>query len=612
MQYLIERYPSWIQSGIESGWIDHYETELLAFIEEEFGELPEEVKYAVIFLSLFIKAGHVSLPLDEPVGYWTELLEVTVPGLNSELNVAIESLLNHKAFGEPDEMVPFLIEGDQLFIRSFLIQEKAVAESLINLSSARFEILDIDRAASIVRGYFEHADSDDINWQKAAAALSVRNRLLILSGGPGTGKTTTVARIIAVLLRSVNDKLWIALAAPTGKAAARMSEALQNSLTDLQLPDELKMKIPSEAQTLHRLMRGFGSDKLLPEAEPKMLPYDLIVVDEASMIDLTMMDKLLRFISEDTRLIILGDKDQLSSVEAGSVFGDICKADGNRFSSETAEFLSNFDFNKNMDVHAKYDLEDSIVYLEKNYRFGDESGISALSEAVNTGNADKADDLITGMEFKEISHNSFNYSKKDIEMLFSSISKALIKSADYDDMTLLNHWSDEVWLSALRSGPFGTDSLNRMIEEYLVRQKLIQPENGWYHGRPILVTRNDYSIGVFNGDLGVSVDRGDGKMEVLFTDYKGHLKRFSPYRIKQFEPAYILTVHKSQGSEFNHVNFLLPDRDTQLLTKELIYTAITRARKSFRLLGSRELFKQGVKRKTVRFTGLQSRLYSSV
>lgn len=610
MQNPIKQHSAWIRAGIESGWIEQYESELLDFVSEEYGEMPEEAEYAVIFLSLFVKAGHVSLPLDKPVSYWIDQLDLNISGLQQELTVHAGHLFSHSAFDDPDGHGPFLIEENRLFIRKYYKQEILVAERLTDLTSMDKEVRDIHKAAAIVDDYFDETGDIDINWQKAAAALSIKKRLLIISGGPGTGKTTTVARIIAVLLKTETDKLRIALAAPTGKAAARMSEALQNSLSGLNQPELMKSKIPSEAQTLHRLMKGYGSDNLLPEAEPKTLPYDLIVIDEASMIDIVMMERLLRFMDDKTRLIILGDKNQLSSVEAGSVFADICMTDGNRFSTEIVKYLSGFNINEGIELYEGHPLEDSIIYLEKNYRFGDESGIAALSRAVNSGNPERADTLVAGSEFEEISWSAFNYNKVDIQKLFTLISESVMKASDYDDAALLDHCTDSIWLGALRKGPFGSDTINRMIEEYLLRKKLIFPENGWYHGRPVMITRNDYSIGVYNGDLGVCVDRENSKMEVVFTDNKGHLKRISPYRIKHFEPAYILTVHKSQGSEFNHVNFILPGRDTKLLTKELIYTAITRARKSFRLWGNRELFKTGIERKTVRFTGLQSRLYS--
>ena len=611
MEYLDKKRAPWIRKGIESGWIGRYEQQLLVFLKDEYGDLTEEAEIAVIFLSLFVKAGHICLPLDKTVGDWISLLNIEETELDEGKNLVADDLLSLEIFGFPAGKQPFLIHNNRLFVRRNWMQEVLVARKLIELSSKKLPIPDTGKAAELLQALFDSDASGNANWQMVAAALSLQNRLLIISGGPGTGKTTTVARILSLLLQVMEGDLRIALAAPTGKAAARMSQALQQGLSEQPLPEQFKSRLTGEARTLHRLLSQYRQKGLLPDMRTKILPYDLIVIDEASMIDLSMMERLLRHLGDETRLIFLGDKDQLSSVEAGAVLADICIKESNRFSKNIVEYLSGLQVPgavEAMESTGGDTYPDSIVYLTKSYRFGGGSGIATLADAVNRGDSERATELVFGTGYKELSAGAFRYGKQDLDMLFRSISDSLAESLEKDEANLLTHWSDEAWLGVIRRGPFGTDSLNKKIEEYLVAKRIITPEDGWYHGRPVLITRNDYSLGVFNGDLGVCVKSGDGTFHVVFSDAAGVLKRIAPRRIKQFEPAYLLTVHKSQGSEFGHVNFLLPDRDTQVLTKELIYTAVTRAKNSFRLLGDEHLFKKGVKRNTERFTGLRSHL----
>jgi exodeoxyribonuclease V alpha subunit len=537
-------------------------------------------------------------------------LDLENPGINQNKIISPDLLLKHNAFGHPVDQVPFVIEQDNIYIRRDWLQELFVSESLKEIASEKFKIPSQEISEDIMNRFFsELPDSPD--WQKVASALSLKNRLLVISGGPGTGKTTTVAQIILLLLYVYGTSYRIALTAPTGKAAARMSQALRGNIAGNLVPDELKPGWPVEAKTLHRLLTGFDNRGILPDPKIRKLPYDLIVVDEASMIDLKLMGRLLKNLRAGTRLILLGDKDQLSSVEAGSVLADICDKQVNRFSAGTADFLKQFGFNNIQESVDETGFSDSIVYLTKSYRFESDSGIAVLAESVNRMNAEESEKLIADPQLKEISFQPFNYEPDDLKTLFSTIAGKIQRLSNLSHDELIRYWSDDTWLTVIRRGPFGSVSLNKMVEDYLVKQRFIIPESGWYHGRPILVTRNDYSLGVYNGDLGVCVKMSGGNYQVLFTDSDGNIKRVYPHRIQQFEPAFLITVHKSQGSEFNNVSLLLPDKDTQLLTRELIYTAITRARNSFRVAGRMDLLKKGIERKTERFTGLKSRIYHS-
>lgn len=594
---------------METGWIGRYESTLLYFMTREYGDLPEPVATALIFVSLFAKSGHVCLPLDRNIGEWLALLDIPEASVKKNIRLFSDELLKHPAVSTKDDYTPFIIEGNFLFMRKYWSQELQVAKYIRDLASKKRVPDEPARVSEILNSLFADTTDKDINWQKVAAAFAIRNHLLIISGGPGTGKTTTVALIISLLQRVSRMPLRIALAAPTGKAAARMNLALRDSMLAPAKDQNHWNSIPQEAKTLHRLLKDMDQNQMLPSTDKRFLPYDLVVVDEASMIDLVLMEKLLSRIGKNTRLILLGDKDQLSSVEAGAILSDICYKNDNRFSREGVEYLAKLNAADGMTPGERDELEDSIVYLTKSYRFSSESGISALADCVNRQDAFEAMEVLKGERFSDVSIRPFGYQKEDLTHFFDAISNSVENSKQLDDKELAEYWTREVWLGVLRRGLFGTESLNRKVEEYLSRRGVITPADGWYHGRPVIITRNDYSLGLFNGDLGVCVKNIDGSYCVLFPPADGIERRFAAHRMKEFEPAYLLTVHKSQGSEFETVNLLLPEKDSPVLTKELIYTAVTRARKKFRMYGSSELLSSSINRTATRFTMLKSRLY---
>lgn len=601
----------WFEAGLKAGWIETYEREMLRFLENEYGDLGSDVRMCLVFLSLFIKAGHTCLPLDLAPLEWIEVLGLDIEDRSfiPAGKLSLNSLKACPITGPEGEMKPLILTDHRVTFRRYLYYE-SIARQWIERKISNNYIIDInDISVGILNDLFDY-DSDETDWQKVATALSLFKPFLIISGGPGTGKTTTVARILALHQRLSNDRLNIALAAPTGKAAGRMGEALNRELSNLNLsPDELK-NFPSEASTVHRLLSGTESRGLLPPVEKKLLRYDLIIIDEASMMDLSLMYRLVDHMSDKTKLILLGDKDQLASVEAGSVFADLCRKSQNGFSPETIQNLKDLGIAGELPEYDESEISDSIVYLTRSYRFDKTSGIGRLSELVRNQNRENENLHSVFDQFDDIEHHPFGYQKENLQHLFDDL-KIKIQScqAVSTPIELLAFWKQSIWLMVLRRGLTGTDRLNRMIEERLAAERFIRMESGWYHGRPIIITQNDYSLGVFNGDLGVSVREGDQSIWV-YVETGSEIKRFKPQRLSQYDTAYFLTVHKSQGSEFDHVHLLLPQTDTSILTKELIYTAITRSRNKFSLYGSLELFETGMNRETVRFTGLKEMLYS--
>jgi len=594
---------NWWSEGVEAGWIDVYEQEMIRYLEEEEGELSDDVRCPIVFLSLFLKAGHTALPLDKTPTEWASEL-----GLHSheirelpKLIISKKELEESPVTGNSDELRPFTISGNTLSFRKTKNQEYKLLQ-WFKENSKNNNSSDI---SEYINKIFPDLEENSIDWQRVAAILSVLKPFLIISGGPGTGKTTTIARILA-LHQSLSEKpLKIALAAPTGKAAGRMGEALHNQLAEMNLSEELKESFPKEAKTVHRLLSGVRDRGLLPAAEKKFLRYDLIIVDEASMIDLNLMYTLISHLGKNTSLILLGDKDQLASVEAGSVFSDLCQKPENTFSEETVSLLKTYGVSGISETIGGSGLDDSIVYLTKSYRFDEESGIGRLAEFVKAGGGSPEQLIDITRRFEDVDYVPFEYKKENIgEMTGSVLDRIKTAQNIQSPELLIRHWKESVWLSVLRRGLAGSERLNRLVEQQIAARRVVSAEHGWYHGRMVIITQNDYNLGVFNGDLGVCVREPDGSL-MVYIETGSALKRMKPDRLLYAEPAYFLTVHKSQGSEFDRVSFLLPPSFNPVLSRELIYTAITRARVSCTIYGSRELLLKGIRNKTVRYTGFQ-------
>jgi exodeoxyribonuclease V alpha subunit len=595
----------WYGSGKTEGWIELYEQELVRYLESKYGALTDGEKLIAVFTSLFLKAGHVSLPIDDSPKEWAEYLNLdsSEPVQLPDQMIDRSELESSQLVGSESDEKPFIIHGNRVSICRFFMYEKRIADWITQRSISVFEQKSdypIDYFLSLFEG-----ETESPNWQQVAVAMSLIKPFLIISGGPGTGKTTTVAKILAMQLMSSDDPLRIALAAPTGKAAGRMAESLNREIEKLNVPKEKKEQLPKEAGTLHRLLYGMDRGGLLPDPEKKKLRYDLIIVDEASMIDLNLMYRLISHTGENTRLILLGDKDQLASVEAGSVFADLCQKSENGFLHQTAAEIKRFIPDVELSVNEQSVLNDSVLYLTKSYRFDSDSGIGKLAAIVKQGEADSDQIAVEMDQSPELNHDEFDFSRESLESLANTIAGQVKKVNEVvDEKELMAFWKQSAWLTVLRRGPEGSRELNRLVEKILVLQRVVQPVNDWYHGRPVIMTRNNYSLGVFNGDLGVCMRDSEGKLNV-YVESGSEIKKIQPNRLTDYAPAYFLTVHKSQGSEFEHVNLLLPKRDTPILTRELLYTAITRSRKSFSLYGDLEKFTNGIQRETTRFTGLK-------
>jgi len=463
---------------------------------------------------------------------------------------------------------PLVLSGGRLYLRRFYAAEQDLARRIRALASGSSSMAEALPAARLEA--FSVGGADPV--QIAAVALALKQNFSVITGGPGTGKTTTVAMILSLLLER-EPATRIALAAPTGKAADRLRTAVTQAAARLDLTNEVAARLPQTAATLHRLLgygpRGFGA--------VKPLNYDVIVVDEASMVSLPLMARLVASVRPGSRLILLGDKDQLASVEAGYVLGDIFEAA----------------------CAGAPGLKDCVIELKRTWRFDAASSIGELSRAVNAGDAPAVDAALA------LSAADLQLScdlPTDFDERLQAWYSATLAAGDWPER--FARLASFRVLCAFNQGPRGTARFNERIEQSLKLKGLIRPGSGpHYHGRPVMITRNDYSLGLYNGDIGLIMTDAAGDLAAWFPSPDG-ARRLSLARLPEHETVFAMTVHKSQGSEFDEVTLVLPEADSPLLTRELVYTGLTRARRRLEIIGSPDILKLAAARRIRRASGL--------
>jgi exodeoxyribonuclease V alpha subunit len=583
--------------------------------------------------------GTLSLP---PEGERGEDMPAKPSRILCDLTTAVwmDQLAESALAGKDAEATPLVLQGERLYLRRYWQYTRQVAREILDRAQQTLPVPDdlenrLDELFAELRTP-EEKNKHTVHWQSVAAAVAAGSRFSVISGGPGTGKTTTVVQVLGLLQGIAMEQgraLRIRLAAPTGKAAARLTESLSRAMD--RVPGHLQDHLPAEVTTLHRLLGTRHDSRQFVHNRNNRLHVDLLVVDEASMIDLEMMDALLGALPPHARLILLGDKDQLASVEAGSVLGDICThAATPCYRPETVDFIqkaTGYDLSGFSGPGTG--LDQRIVVLRKSHRFHENSGIGTLARAVNQGD-DKQVVRIWEKGYADISHLVIQ-SCEDAgfrSLVLDGNPKAFPHAADhpagyreYLDIMARgsgawpseNHWFRAVLadfnrfqlLSPVRKGDWGVDGLNQIAARIFYNAGLIRATRGWYPGRPVMVTRNDYRLGLMNGDIGIALEvdnTGTEKaLRVIFPMADGSLKQVLPSRLEAVETVYAMTVHKSQGSEFDHTALVMPDTMSPVLTRELVYTGITRARSFFTLAGtSTDLLAEAVKQRTHRASGL--------
>jgi len=645
---------------VEHGRLRALDVALAKFLAEQAPSMSEPLLWLTALLSRQLADGNLCLNLatlaamcdeqDWP-RHWRQYQQ---GAKNSLEELAASALVADGASGMPDN-APLVLDGTRLYLRRYWNHERTVA-SAIRQRLAQTWPAAANLGEELDRLFPPGATVQSCvpDWPKIACALAARRGFTVITGGPGTGKTTTVVRLLGLLqtlqLREHERPLRIRLAAPTGKAAARLNASIAAQVAQLDVSETTRAAIPTEVTTLHRLLGARPDTRRFRHDHANPVHLDVLVIDEASMIDLEMMSSVLTALPPNARLILLGDKDQLSSVEAGAVLGDLCRhAERGHYSVDTAAWLrttTGEDIQHWVSDQAT-PLDQQVTMLRHSHRFSDNSGIGRLSRAVNEGDASGAHALL-GAPSTDLSRISSSDHQTLASLIIDGNPAGFVAGAHAGTPRGYRHyleqlrndrpasgscsvvydcWAREVLsgfarfqlLCALKQGPHGVESLNALIAQGLYARKLIESPLGWYEGRPVMVTRNDYSLGLANGDVGICLrvpdETGAMRLVVSFLqngapgDSAGsRVRHVLPSRLGEVVTVYAMTVHKSQGSEFEHTALVLPASPAGILSRELLYTGITRARRWFTLIGSDRVIASAIDRRTRRHSGLADHL----
>jgi exodeoxyribonuclease V alpha subunit len=528
-------------------------------------------------------------------------------------------LLASPLVGKAKASAPLVLDSDRIYLTRNWDHEQRIAREILARIDGSFE--ECSDVSGTLKDLFPDAVTDGSgskpqgpNWQKISAALATEGRLLILTGGPGTGKTYAVARILALLQK--DHPLRILLSAPTGKAAARLSESIAAAVSTI--PEPLRKYAPEKAITIHQMFGASRHGRRYRHDGDNLLHADVVVIDEASMIDIEMMAAILKALPSSTRLILVGDKDQLASVEAGSVLGDLCKDIESRgYTAPTCGRIESLcgEILDPVKPESTDVLAQRTVMLRYSKRFDDHSGIGILARAINAGETERVLSLIestseysdiTSLALKTVPAPS-NFRKwiigddpersnEGFGYYLSIIKNTRPELNGSDDqfiawsLSILEAYSRYQILCATRAGAFGVSHINELAEDVLSEEALINRLGAWYEGRPVMMTRNDYELGIMNGDIGIALsfpnrDRKGSILKVVFRNDDGSLKFVLPSRLSEADTVYAMTIHKSQGSEFEHAVLIFPEtKDSPIMSRELIYTGVTRARTRLTIL----------------------------
>ena len=517
---------------------------------------------------------------------------------------------------------PFILHNNRLYFQRYFKYETSIINKLKDLMAAEKTVLasrmsQLESQKELIQSLKTDYKLDGlttkekVDWQLVAVTQALLNNFSIITGGPGTGKTTTLAKLLIVLY-ALDPNATVALAAPTGKASMRMLESLKGST--LNFTNETKEKIGQLVpSTIHSLL-GYKRESVnFKHNAENPLPYNWVVVDEASMIDVPMFSKLLAALGDNTRIILLGDKDQLASVEAGSLLGDLCQTlpSLNQFSNTTAQWINQFITDDDRKINdefiddTKQLLASHIIELKFSHRFNSQGAIGKVSRAVIDGKVEEVKALIEHAQGTNVVVDQ-TYDPGLLENFVAGYA-AFINEPDIN--LALKKLNQLRVLVAVRQGPRGLYATNKAIELHLRKKALIKPDDEFYENRPIMITRNMYDLGLLNGDTGIMRKDASGNMKVWFEDGQGGIKSVLPAYLNYSETAFAMTIHKSQGSEFDHVMVILPEGvSNALLTRELLYTGITRAKTSITIQGEMTTIEHAVNSCVKRISGITGRI----
>lgn len=589
-------------------------------IHFQFTELVKDnhLKPYAYLLSKRLDEGNICIDLNaEDLGVeyesWTDEVKELLPEF-SDKGLSGSAILSNS----PEDKKPFIVFNNKFYSYRYFNYETEIINKIKRFIEQEDEVVDSRQTELESHKDFvstlQDTNLDITDWQLTGCLNAYLNNFSIITGGPGTGKTTTIAKLLA-LLYTTNPNLKVALAAPTGKAAIRMLESLKGNA--LATTEPLKDKIEElEASTIHRLLGTIKNSPFFKHNEDNHLDFDVVIVDEASMIDVPLFAKLLSAMDPSKRLILLGDKNQLASVEAGSIFGDLCNSsfieEGdslNAISENRIRFINPFLNINNSIKPGNYSdtklLHNHITELILNRRISEEAKvIEHLSKAIMQEDDDHVLNLLQDAD------NGLDLDIAYTEAVFENfISSYKVYINEPDIKTAIEKLNSIRVLCAVREGKRGIYAINKKTESYFQKKGLLKPSADDYHNRPILVTQNNKELDLYNGDIGVIRRNGKRELTAYFLDKNQQVREVIPSFIGSYETVFAMTIHKSQGSEFNEVLVVLPDKtENRLLTKELFYTAITRAKNRVVIQGLEEIIRKTVKTRVHRVSGIIDRI----
>ena len=651
------------------GWLRRLDSAMAALLLELDPQARPALMVSAALLVHMEGRGHTCLPLaalptpPQAMLDWPPDAQLPVQQLWQTLPASLEQWLDalrsstlvrcmdvHTAAPQTEQGQPLVLAGTvdapMLYLRRYWLQEQQVAQALVQRTAVHTLVDEaaarhwLDRLFDPVPGTPPPTPEHDMDWQKMACAVALRAKLTVITGGPGTGKTYTAARLLALLYATAPQPqhLRVALAAPTGKAAARLRQSIDGALQELNARVGVDLAAFSQrigaARTLHSLLGARAHTRQFRFHAGNPLDVDVVIVDEASMVHLEMMAALLAALPSGATLILLGDKDQLASVEAGAVLGDLCRGVGQaQYDANTARYAQALTgctlhpqwlARPNAPAYLLSALAQQTVMLRHSRRFGGQIGQLAL--AVNAGDAALATRILAQDPSGAVMASAAHQVQAVVQVAVQGRAGAPTCYADYlrlvqagpassgDAQAAHTTWVTAVLkafdrfrlVCAVHDGEWGTRNLNLAVQQALADAGWIKPRGEWFVGRPAMVTRNDAELGVFNGDVGITLPALDSSaaLRVYFLDGDS-LRSVASSRLPQVETAFAMTVHKCQGSEFLHTALVLPAADARVLTRELVYTGITRARESFTLLQAQPgALQAAIGRPTQRASGL--------
>ena len=635
------------------------------FAKEMHDALPKTAHQQTLFhlflaLSASLRAGHSCLALNQIAeqswgktsikDFSSNSLNVEKPGYLLPNLSQLQQMLASLAINKADNQL-LVVTDTRLYLRRYFQFESDLQQAITMRLAQTSKFADNEISACVERLFPANPQEADneVDWQKIAVANAINKNFSVIAGGPGTGKTYTVTKLLAALVMldkksTHSSPLTIALVAPTGKAAQRLSESIVNAVDGFKdlIDSEILNEIPTQAQTIHRLLGVISNSPNFRHDQQNKLAYDVVLIDEVSMVDLPLMTRVFRALKDNAKVILLGDADQLPSVAAGSVLADIAPRPHGGFSESNKNYLANVcqlhsqqndaiaALQQQAGVGKAQENFDYLTFLVKSRRFDGKGGIGLIAHSVIKGDAANSWQLLQDAK----THGSEQLSLAEGEI--ARWLKPLVKQY-YQPIALCDDINDAFALlgkfrvlCATRQGDFGVEHLNELIKSYLGKNQGLyqQGQQGLYHGQPIMINENDYRLGLYNGDIGIiwQVMDQDGQphlmacFETTETDAHGavntRIKQILPSRLPHFESVYAMTIHKTQGSEFAHVAMVISSTEqvkeskqskqtgSKLLSRELLYTGITRAKKQLTIACNQQIWQQGVSAQVLRHSGL--------